>query len=76
MAQPTKTRSRPYALVSSAVGTTLISIAAVWLAISIAFAPVMATPDPPSADASKSYTSSPRPLYQLSPIPPGADWTS
>jgi hypothetical protein len=75
MTHSKKIRS-PHALVGSAVGTTLVSIAAAWLATSLAFAPVVANPDTPSADASKSYTSSPRHLYQLSPIPPGADWTS
>jgi hypothetical protein len=64
----------PRALVSSTVGATLMSIAAAWLATSLTFAPVV-NPDTPSIDASKSYTSS-RHLYQLSPIPPGADWTS
>jgi hypothetical protein len=71
MIRPMKDRSFPAALVSSTAGTTLISIAAVWLATSLAFAPVTATPDAPS-----SYTSSPHRLYQLSPIPAGADWTS
>ena len=65
----------PHALVSSTVGATLMSIAAAWLATSLTFAPV-AKPDTPSGDASKSHTSSSRHLYQLSPIPPGADWTS
>ena len=65
----------PRALVSSTVGATLMSIAAAWLATSLTFAPVV-NPDTPSADASKSYTSPSRHLYQLSPIPPGADWTS
>jgi hypothetical protein len=64
----------PRALIGSTVGATLMSIAAAWLATSLTFAPV-ANLDTPGTDASKSYTSS-RHLYQLSPIPPGADWTS
>jgi hypothetical protein len=66
----------PRVLVSSTVGTTLISIAAVWLVTSNAFAPVVATPDTANAERAKPYKPSDRPLYRLSPIPSGADWTS
>ncbi len=41
MTRPMKKRPFPSALVSSTVGTTLISIAAVWLMTSPAFAPVV-----------------------------------
>ena len=69
-------RQSPRALISSTVGTTLFSIAAVWLVTSHAFAPVVATPDTANIDHSKSYQPSTRHLYRLSLIPPGADWTS
>jgi hypothetical protein len=61
--------------VSSTVGTILISVAAVWLATSLAYAPVVTTPDTASVH-SKSYKPSDRPLYRLTPVPPGADWGS
>jgi hypothetical protein len=54
----------------------LISIAAVWLVTSHAFAPVVATPGTANIEQSKSHRLSDRPLYRLSPIPPGADWIS
>ena len=73
--KPTKP-SFPYALVSSTLGTTLVSIAAVWLATSSLYAPVIAAPDTASALHSHSDHSSSGRLFQLSPIPPGADWTS
>ena len=76
MTRPMTKRLFPRALVSSTVGTTLISIAAVWLVTSNAFAPVVATPDTAKFEPSKPYKPSARPLYRLSPIPPGADWTS
>ena len=66
--------SFPYALMSSALGTVLVSMTAVWLATA-AYAPV-AAPDAASAQHSHSSGSSPQPLFRLSPIPPGADWTS
>ena len=75
MTRPMTKRSFPSALVSSTVGTTLFSIAAVWLMTSPAFAPVVTTPDNASVEHSKPYQPSARPLYRLSPIPPGADWT-
>jgi hypothetical protein len=75
MTRPMTKRFFPRAIVSSTVGTTLISIAAVWLVTSHAFAPVVATPDT-AIDDSKSHQPSARHLYRLSPIPPGADWTS
>jgi hypothetical protein len=74
MTRPMTKRFFPRAIVSSTVGTTLISIAAVWLVTSHAFAPVVATPDTAIED-SKSHQPA-RHLYRLSPIPPGADWTS
>ena len=61
-------RSSHFALVSSTLGTTLGSILAAWVVSSIAFAPVLATPD---VGPHSSHH-----LYQISPIPPGADWTA
>jgi hypothetical protein len=61
----------PYALISSTLGTVLVSMTAVWLVTS-AYQPVT-VPDATSAPHSSSW---PHPLYRLSPIPPGADWTS
>lgn len=75
MTRPMTKRLFPRALVSSTVGTTLISIAAVWLVTSHAFAPVVATPDS-TIEHLQSPQPSARHLYRLSPIPPGADWTS
>jgi len=76
MTRPMTKRLFPRALISSTVGTTLISIAAVWLVTSHAFAPVVATPDTANIEQKKSNQPSTRPLYRLSPIPAGADWTS
>jgi hypothetical protein len=76
MTRPMTKRQSPRALISSTVGTTLISIAAVWLVTSHAFAPVVATPDTAKVERNKSYQPSTRQLYRLSPIPAGADWTS
>ncbi len=65
-------RSSPYILVSSTVGTTIISILAAWVVSSLAVAPVVI-----EAPATQGTTqSSPHHLYQLSPIPAGADWIS
>jgi hypothetical protein len=41
-----------------------------------AFAPAVATPDTARIEHAKPDTGSDRPLYRLSPIPAGADWTS
>lgn len=66
----------PHALVSSTLGTTLVSIAAVWLATSLVYAPAISVTDKPEAAHSDSYKPSSRPHFRLSPIPPGADWTA
>jgi hypothetical protein len=76
MTRPMTKRQSPAAFVSSTVGTTLISIAAVWLVTSNAFVPMVAKPDTANIERTKPDTSSTRPLYRLSPIPAGADWTS
>jgi len=59
MTRPLTKRSFPNALVSSTVGTTLISVTAVWLVSSLAYAPVVAVPDTASVH-SKSYKPSDR----------------
>ena len=67
--------SFPSALLSSTLGTTMVSFAAVWLAASSLYAPPSAAPDAQGATQSASQHSS-SPLYRLSPLPAGADWTS
>ena len=64
--------SFPYALMSSTLGTVLVSMTAVWLATDT-FRP-LDVPDAPNAHPSHSTSS--HHLFCLSPIPPGADWTS
>ena len=59
----------PYALASSTLGTVLVSMTAVWLAAA-SYAP------PAASHAQRSHSTSSHQLFQLSPIPPGADWTS
>jgi hypothetical protein len=75
MTRPMTKRQVPGAFVTSTVGTALISIAAVWLATSSVLAPVAAIPDTAKFEQTKPYKPSGH-LYRLSPIPPGADWTS
>lgn len=67
----TRNEIRPFAFVGSTLGTALASIAATWLVTSLVFVPVMTHPDRTKWDQSSS-----RPLYRLSPIPAGADWTA
>ena len=76
MTRPMTNRQFPRALVSSTIGTTLISIAAVWLVTSNALVPVVATPNTATIERTNPYQPSSRPLYRLSPIPAGVDWTS
>ena len=59
------TLSFPYALISSTLGTILVSVTAVWLVTSIY------APSPTSHSSGSSHH-----LFRLSPIPPGADWTA
>ena len=75
MTRPMTKRQVPSAIVTSTVGTVLISIAAVCLATSPVFAPAVATPDTAKYEQTRPYKPSGR-LYRLSPIPAGADWTS
>jgi hypothetical protein len=67
-------RSTPYALISSTLGTSLVSIFATWLAVSFLYVPPTAPADAVNATPLHSHSSGR--LFQLSPIPPGADWTS
>jgi hypothetical protein len=66
--------SFPYALRSSTLGTVLVSLTAVWLATS-AYAPAP-RPDPASVHRSHPSGFSSDPLFRMSPIPLGADWTA
>jgi hypothetical protein len=59
--------SFPYALLSSTLGTVLVSVTAVWLAAAT-YVPLTASPAQPSPSSHQ--------LYRLSPVPAGADWTS
>ena len=68
--------STPYALISSTLGTSLVSIFAAWLAASVLYVPAMAPTDAANATRLHSHPSASGRLFQLSPIPPGADWTS
>jgi hypothetical protein len=77
----TKPRTKlrfPRLLISSTIGTTLISIAAAWIVTSATFAPVATSPEAENAVQSRPYdaSDSSRPRFRLSPIPPGADWTA
>ena len=75
MTRPMKKRQFPVAIVSSTVGTALISIVAAWLVASPLLAPAVTTPDGAKYEHTEPYKPSGR-LYRLSPIPAGADWTS
>jgi hypothetical protein len=61
----------PFALMSSTLGTILVSVTVVWLATS-AYAPAGRS----DAVAPHQFSTGSSPLYRLSPIPAGADWTS
>jgi hypothetical protein len=60
--------TRPYAIASSALATTIISLLAASVIIS------SLAPEGPDVNDRHSYDSSQGSLYQLSPIPAGADW--
>jgi hypothetical protein len=67
--------SSPSLIVTSTLGTTLVSVVVAWFAISLS-APIVGREDIPSATQSNPYKSPSRNLYRLSPIPAGADWTA
>ena len=67
MTRSPQTRNRTRLFVSSTLGTTLVSILAVWTVLAVA--PIAATP---AVHATQPHGHN----FQLSPIPPGADWTS
>jgi hypothetical protein len=60
--------TRPYAIAGSALATVIISL----LAASITMSAL--APEAPKTKHWNSYGSSYGRLYQLSPIPAGADW--
>ena len=71
----TRTRNhRSFAFMSSTLGTTLLSIVAAWTVSSVLLDPAL--PHDPGAVHLKSDQPSSRHLFQISPIPPGADWTA
>lgn len=72
-----KTNQRfPHVLITSTIGTTLISIAAAWIVTSATLAPLGTSPKAETAPQTRSYdaSQSSRPRFRLSPIPAGADW--
>ena len=69
MTRKMTTPSFPYALVSSTLGTALVSVTAVWL-VSATYA-LLAVQDAQPSRSTNSHQ-----LYRLSPVPAGADWTS
>ncbi len=77
MTKPKNKPRFPRLLISSTLGTTLVSIAAAWIVTSIYFAPVT-PPKPANAMQSEANdaSESSRPFFRLSPIPAGADWTA
>ena len=66
--------SFPNALVSSTLGTILVSFTSVWLATT-ALQPATATDAAKSLNSHSSGSSS-RPLFRVPLVPPGADWTA
>jgi hypothetical protein len=75
----TKTNQRfPHLLITSTIGTTLISIAAAWIVTSATLAPMGTSPEAENSAQTRSYDASPssRPRFRLSPLPAGADWTA
>ena len=69
MTRTMTTPSFPYALLSSTLGTVLVSMTAVWLATA-AYAPLT------TSHAQPWHSTGSHQLYRLSPVPAGADWTS
>jgi hypothetical protein len=67
MTRKMTTSSFPYALLSSTLGTVLVSVTAVWLAAAT-YTPLTGHDTQPSPGSHQ--------LYRLSPVPAGADWTS
>lgn len=65
--------SFPNALVSSTLGTILVSVISVWLVTAVQPA---AAPDAAKSFHSHSPGSSSRPLFRVPLVPPGADWTA
>jgi hypothetical protein len=71
----TRTRNhRSFAFVSSTFGATLVSIVAAWTVSSVILEPI--APRDPNAVHLKSNQPASKHLYRISPIPPGADWTT
>jgi hypothetical protein len=73
MARKMTKLSFPNALVSSTLGTILVSFTSVWLATT---APTGTATDTAKSLNSHSSGSSSRPLFRVPLVPPGADWTA
>ena len=69
-----RSNHRSFAFASSTLGVTLVSIVAAWTGSSVILDP--AAPNSPSAGQLKSDQSTSQHLFRISPIPPGADWTT
>ena len=70
MSRKMSQHSHAHAFAGCAVGTTLISVVVAWL-----FTAVLPTLSPGSVEL-RSHQPMSGPLYRLSPVPPGADWTA
>jgi hypothetical protein len=64
----TSSKTRFLALLNSTLGATFASILAAWVATSTILAPVVTPAQAPAGSSSHHY--------QISPIPPGADWSA
>lgn len=70
----TRTNSRSFAFVLSTFGATLVTIVAAWTVSSVILEPI--APRGPNAIQLKSHQPASKHLYRISPIPPGAAWTT
>jgi hypothetical protein len=61
-------KSHSFAFVSSSFGATLTSILAAWAIAYLVFVPIAAPAQVPVGSSNHHY--------QISPIPPGADWSA
>jgi hypothetical protein len=70
----TRHHDHRFAFVSSTFGATLVSIVAACIVSSVILDPI--APRDPNAVHLKSDQPTSKHLFRISPIPPGADWTS
>jgi hypothetical protein len=77
MNKPRKSPCFPRALIGSAIGATLGSVAAASIAASVYAGPVETASEAVYTAQSRTYeAASSRPRFRLSPVPPGADWNA